>query len=119
MIMFGVDNDAFNNSEDEFKVEAQYLKEWRNDGPLGTLISIINYIRTSIQHDLFAEAQRTVNALLYARVDCYLEPVKLVVTRWNSYYDAFERAVLLKDAFDKYANDYIERQERDDLYAAN
>ena len=45
-IIFSVDEEAYNNSEDEWKVEAQYLKEWRREGPLGVLIAIVNYINT-------------------------------------------------------------------------
>ncbi|KAI1509635.1 Dimer-Tnp-hAT dimerization containing protein [Pyrenophora tritici-repentis] len=118
-IMFGVDEEAYNNSEDEWKVEAQYLKEWRCEGPLGVLIAIVNYINTPKQHALFEDAQRLVNALPHAATTAILEPVKPVVTRWNSYHDTFERAVLLKDAVDKYASDHIERQARDDAYAAS
>jgi hypothetical protein len=50
--MFGVDEDAYNNSEDEWKVMAQYLEEWRREGPLGVLIAIVNYINTPKQHAL-------------------------------------------------------------------
>ncbi|KAG9375889.1 hypothetical protein A1F94_013633 [Pyrenophora tritici-repentis] len=86
---------------------------------LGVLIAIVNYINTPKQHALFEDAQRLVNALPHAATTAILEPVKPVVTRWNSYHDTFERAVLLKDAVDKYASDHIERQARDDAYAAS
>lgn len=56
MIIFGLDKVAFDNCVEEYKVEAQFLKDWRKDGPLGVLVDIINYIRTPTQHDLFAEA---------------------------------------------------------------
>jgi hypothetical protein len=46
-----------------------------------------------------------------------LEPIKPVVTRWNSYYNAFVRAVQLSDAINLYAAYYIERTARDDAYA--
>jgi hypothetical protein len=36
-----------------------------------------------------------------------LEPVKPVVTRWNSFYSCFERAVKLQSAFNAYANYHI------------
>lgn len=119
MIIFGLDEAAYHDSAEEFKVETQYLKDWRKEGPLGVLIDIINYIKTPTQHELFADAQRSVNAYPHAQLDGCLEPVKPVVTRWNSYHDAFKRAVLLKDAIDKYANDHIDHQMRDDLYATS
>jgi hypothetical protein len=117
MIIFGHNKDAYNNSDKELLTEAQFLQEWRRQGPLGTLIDIINYITTPQQHELFADAQRAVNAFPHAQRDRYMEPVKPVVTRWNSYHDTFERAILLKDAVDKYANDHIERQDHEDVYA--
>jgi hypothetical protein len=117
MIIFGLDKDAYNNDTGEHATETQYLQEWRQEGPLGTLVDIVNYIRTPKQHDLFREAQAAVNSLPHAQLRNYLEPVKPIVTRWNSYHDTFERAVLLKDAIDKYANDHIEQQDHDDTYA--
>jgi hypothetical protein len=36
-----------------------------------------------------------------------LEPIKPVVTRWNSFYCSFERAVLLQGAVNAYANYHI------------
>jgi hypothetical protein len=54
MIIFGCDKDACYNSEDELLNKAQFLQEWRRQGPLGTLVDIINYIKTPMQHDLFA-----------------------------------------------------------------
>ncbi|KAG9376598.1 hypothetical protein A1F94_013145 [Pyrenophora tritici-repentis] len=62
MIIFGFDKDAYDNDQDEHKTEAAYLQEWRQQGPLGVLIDIINYIQTPQQHDLFADCQRRVNA---------------------------------------------------------
>jgi hypothetical protein len=117
MIMFGVDGDAYNNSTEEIATEDLYMREWRKDGPLGVLIDIVNYIRTPTQHDRFKDAQRASNSFPHANTDKYLEPVKPVVTRWNSYFNAFERAVTLKDAIDKYAADHIDRQYGDDARA--
>jgi hypothetical protein len=88
MIIFGLDNDVYNNSPDEFAAEAQYMRDWRNNKILGVLINIVHYIRTPTQSDLFREAQRAVNALPHADARKFLEPVKPVVTRWNSYFDA-------------------------------
>jgi hypothetical protein len=46
-----------------------------------------------------------------------LEPVKLVVTRWNLYYLCFERAVKLQVAVNAYANSHINRVKTEDAYA--
>jgi hypothetical protein len=47
-----------------------------------------------------------------------LELVKLVVTRWNSYYAAFRRATQLQAAYNLYAEHYISRVALDDRRAA-
>jgi hypothetical protein len=116
MIMFGVNEDAYNNDDiHEHDTETRYLRDWRRNGPLGVLIDIINYIRTPQQYDLFASLQRSVNDRSHTQT--ILEPIKPVVTRWNSYHDAFERAVQLSETFDLYANSHIDRTARDDAYA--
>lgn len=46
-----------------------------------------------------------------------LEPVEPVVTRWNSYYVCFERAVELPAAVSAYANSHIDRIKTEDAYA--
>jgi hypothetical protein len=95
MLIFGYDAHAYNNDTDEHKTETAYLRDWRQNGPLGVLIDIINYIKTPQQHDLFADFQRRDNK---TPAQAPLEPVKLVVTRWNSFYDTFTRAVQLHHA---------------------
>jgi hypothetical protein len=45
------------------------------------------------------------------------EPVKPVVTRWNSFYSCFKRAVKLQLAVNGYANHHIQRIETEDAYA--
>jgi hypothetical protein len=53
---------------------------------------------------------QTANLQLPAE-DCHkvLEPVKPVVTRWDSYYAAFGRATQLQAAYDLYAEHHINR----------
>jgi hypothetical protein len=99
-IIFGADREAYNNAAEQLTTEELYLQEWRKDGPLGVLIDFINYIKTPQQYELFREFQRAANAELPAgerfRV---LEPVKPVVTCWNSYHAAFKRATQLQAAY--------------------
>jgi hypothetical protein len=71
------------------------MQQWRKDGPLGILIAIINYIKTPQQFDLFSDFQRLANSDLPTDQRRILEPVKPVVTRWNSFYCAFKRAAHL------------------------
>jgi hypothetical protein len=55
MLIFGYDAHAYNNDTNKHKTETAYLRDWRQNGPLGVLIDIINYIKTPHQHDLFAD----------------------------------------------------------------
>jgi hypothetical protein len=117
MVIFGFNKDTYDNDEDEHKTETAYLQEWRQQGPLGVLIDIINYIRTPQQHGLFADCQRRVNAKAPDQKQEILEPVKPVVTRWNSFHDTFVRAAKLHNAVNEYAQSHIERTMGADSYA--
>ena len=107
MIIFGRDKGAYDNASGNLDDEEKFLQEWRKDGPLGTLIAIINYIKTPQQYDLFSNFQKLANAELPTDQRRILEPVKPVVTRWNSFYCAFERAAHLQAAYNSYANFHI------------
>lgn len=97
--------------------EEQFLNDWRRQGPLGTLIDVINYIRTPQQHEIFRNFQCIANRELPGDTQRLLEPVKPVVTRWNSFCSAFERAVKLQPTFNKYINYHVESQRDADSYA--
>jgi hypothetical protein len=90
--------------------------QWRRDGPLGILISVINYIKTPQQHELFENFQRLANRELPTKQKI-LAPVKPVVTCWNSYCAAFERAVLLQLAINAYVGHHIRLTQDEDTYA--
>ena len=94
------------------------MREWRRYGPLGVLLGIVNYIKTPQQYEAFANCQRTAYREL-PNTDklVILQPVKPVVTRWNSYYDCFERAVQLQPAINAYASSHIENIRKEDAYA--
>ena len=47
MIMFGIDEDAYNNDDvHKYTTETKYLHYWRKHSPLGVLIDIIINVRT-------------------------------------------------------------------------
>lgn len=94
-VMFGRDSDAYNNTPEHVKEEEFYMQEWRKDGPLGVFLSVINHINTLKQYKLFYSCQRQTLAELPTHSVKILEPVKPVVTRWNSYCSAFERGIEL------------------------
>ena len=84
------------------------MSDWRKDGPLGTLIDAINYIKTPQQYETFSSFQTIANQDLPSSEKVkILEPVKPVVTRWNSFCSAFKRAVQLQGAFNSYINYYV------------
>ncbi|OWY45778.1 nonribosomal peptide synthase [Alternaria alternata] len=117
-IIFGKDREAYNNAVEQLDQEELCLGEWRKDRPLGVLINVINYIKTPQQYKLFREFQRAANAELPARERLrVLEPVKPVVTRWNSYYAAFARATQLQAAYNSYAEHHISRVSLNDRRA--
>jgi hypothetical protein len=81
-------------------------------------MDIINYIKTPQQYDLFTDFQRLANRELPSHEQLkILEPVKPVVTRWNSFYSAFERAAHLHAAYNSYASYHIDDIRRKDAYA--
>jgi hypothetical protein len=116
-LLWGNNNNAYNNNSSKLAVESELLCNWRENGPLGMLLSVINYIKTPQQLELFEKFQGLANTELPAEQCKILVPVKPVVTRWNSYYSAFERAVKLQHAVNAYANHYICRVRDEDTYA--
>jgi hypothetical protein len=83
------------------------------------LIAIINYIKTPQQHDLFRTFQKQAyNDLPSDKPLTILEPVKPIITRWNSFYSAFARAARLHIAYNSYANYHIQKTSVADAYAA-
>jgi hypothetical protein len=85
------------------------------------LLSVINYIKTPQQYALFGSFQTLAYRELPANAPeedrKVLEPVKPVVTRWNSYYSCFERAVKLQSAVNAYANYHVQQVRDEDMYA--
>jgi hypothetical protein len=85
--------------------------EWRCDGPLGVLLSVINYIKTPQQYEIFGFCQNLAHSELSA--DAPEEdrkvpgPVKPVITRWNPHYSCFQRVVKLQSAVNVYTNYHI------------
>jgi hypothetical protein len=119
-LLFGKDKDAYNNAAEQVVEEEAFMQLWRNNGALGTLLAVINYIKTPQQHQLFADCLLASNNNLpaAARVKI-LRPIKPVVTRWNSYYNALERATYLKGGFDLYIEKHVSRVAYEDRRGAH
>ena len=45
-LLWGQDEDAYDNNKRELTDETEFIDEWRRDRPLGVLLSVINYIKT-------------------------------------------------------------------------
>ncbi|KAG9388437.1 Dimer-Tnp-hAT domain containing protein [Pyrenophora tritici-repentis] len=117
MLLWGEEKESYDNEETERVNEAENMATWRGDGPLGVLLAVINYIKTPQQYALFeyqklAIRDQPVNAPTEQHK--IKEPVKPVVTRWNSYVSCFERAVELQLAVNGYANYHIQKIETED-----
>ena len=119
VLLWGKKAEAFNNDHatSDIVEETQLMKDWRRDGPLGVLLGVITFIKTPQQYKLFEDFQRLAQRELPTDKQEILEPVKPVVTRWNSYYLCFERAVKLQAAVSAYANSHINRIKNEDAYA--
>lgn len=120
-LLWGKDDDAFDNNINELTDESDFMRTWRRDSPLGVLLGIISYIKTPQQYALFADFQRLAHHELRsdAPVDAceILEPIKPIITCWNSYYLCFKRAIKLQPAVNAYANHHIQRVRDEGAFA--
>jgi hypothetical protein len=84
-LLWGQDTDAYDNDARELANESKFMSEWRRDRPLGVLLSVINYIKTPQQDELFGFFQtlayRELPADALEEDRKVLKPVKPVVTR--------------------------------------
>ncbi|KAG9379945.1 Dimer-Tnp-hAT domain containing protein [Pyrenophora tritici-repentis] len=122
MLLWGKDNKAYDNAlSAELVNEDKFMEEWRHEGTLGVLLQIIAYIKTPQQVELFNRCQLEAHRDLHPDAiddDCKLrEVVKPVVTRWNSFYSAFERAISLQAAINLYAAHHITHLQDSDAIA--
>jgi len=116
--MFGVDRDAFGNEEAQLYTEEYFLREWRRYGPLGVLIDVLHFIKTPKQYSILRDFQlKEASQLRLPKPYNLLEPIKPVITRWNSYYNAFERASKLMQPLDAYIQYHINETRTADIYA--
>ncbi|KAG9380607.1 Dimer-Tnp-hAT domain containing protein [Pyrenophora tritici-repentis] len=96
MLLWGEEKESYDNEETERVNEAENMATWRGDGPL----ECFSRLSTTSKHH---NKQHKIK-----------EPVKPVVTRWNSYVSCFERAVELQLAVNGYANYHIQKIETED-----
>ncbi|PZC88089.1 hypothetical protein A1F95_11078, partial [Pyrenophora tritici-repentis] len=92
-LLFGNNKDAYDNAAKHIDDEEAFIAAWRKHGAL-----------EASNNDLPAAARVKI-----------LQPIKLVVTRWNLYYSALKRATYLKSGFDL----YIEKHGRGKHYGSS
>lgn len=106
-ILFGNDVDAF-EPELIISVEQLELQYWRRSGPIGKLHNLIKYItHSSNRKERFIDIQRDQPQPLQSQDDRAKETYDLIKdnrTRWNSWFDAAERALLLKQSIDDFVD---------------
>jgi hypothetical protein len=110
-VLFGSDVESFEHELCNVAAEAVELKVWRRKGPIGKLHNLIRYISHSeARQTAFIKLQE---AALKSREDDEgpkqrpLHLIKDDATRWNSWYDATERAIYLRQFIDKFTDDEL------------
>jgi hypothetical protein len=117
-VLFGSDVESFEYElEHSVTAEVVELASWRRKGPIGKLHNLIRYIcHSSERRDLFISLQE---AVLEGDDGRKRQPRYLTLdnlTRWNSWYDAAERAVELREYIDEFTgvelSDYYQKLNR-------
>jgi hypothetical protein len=108
-VLFGSDVEAFElELESNVTAEVVELATWRRKGPIGKLHNLIRYItHSSKRRDAFMAIQKVILESQQELPEPAQKPLELVqdnITRWNSWYDAAERAVRLRTSIDEFVD---------------
>jgi hypothetical protein len=112
-VLFGSDVEAFEvELESNVTAEVVELASWRHKGPIGKLHNLICYIsHSSNRQDAFLRLQEiAVENDGEASDALWQQPLCLIrdnVTRWNSWYDAAEHAIKLRQFIDEFTDDEL------------
>ena len=106
-VLFGTDVEAFEHElEVNVTAEAVELASWRKKGLIGRLHNLIRYITySSKRQDAFLALQTATIDPLQDHPESQKKPLYLIrdnLTRWNSWYDAAVRALLLRNAINEF-----------------
>lgn len=109
-VLFGGDVESFEDCITNVTAVEVELHTWRQKGPIGRLHNLIRYICASEQRrSLFLQVQREQPEAMRSerlRGQATYELKHDNLTRWNSWYDAAERALDLRHAVD----DIVDRE---------
>jgi len=117
-VLFGSNVESFEHElASNATAELVELATWRHKGPIGRLHNLIRYIcHSSERRDLFISLQEVA---LGGDDGVKRRPLHLILdnlTRWNSWYDAAERAVHLREYIDEFTEielgDYYQKLNR-------
>ena len=123
-IMYGTDLEAFKHEIQRPKELEEELQLWRKKGPLGRLYNIIMWVTDKHADSNRAKVFKEIQTQQFTamRADPEDESSNRVYdlnrpnnTRWNSHYDAYERAVDLRNAIDQYC---LNEKHTYEVYAA-
>ena len=110
-VLFGSDVESFEHELGNVIAEAVELLTWRRKGPIGKLHNLIRYITHSAgRREAFEKLQE---AAFESPIDddgVKRRPKQLIrdnLTRWNSWYDAAERAIELRQSIDEFIDDEL------------
>jgi len=107
-VLFGKDVDSFELSLTDVTAEEVELQSWRRKGPIGRLHNLIRYIcHSTNRRELFLQIQREQPDALRSERLSARQAYELIfdnTTRWNSWYDAAERALDLRHAIDDFVD---------------
>jgi hypothetical protein len=114
-VLFGSSVKAFKHELSNVTAEVVKLQTWRRKGPISKLHNIIRYITHSAERqDAFINLQiaaaDTLDDAEGGFSNSRPQPLYLVkdnVIRWNSWYDAVERAIYLRQYIDDFIKDEL------------
>jgi hypothetical protein len=112
-VLFGSDIEAFEHKlESHVTAEAVELASWRRKGPIGKLHNLIRYIMySSTRQEAFIRLQEiAIENRGEAPDEPRQQPLYLIrdnATRWNSWYDAAERAIKLREFIDEFTDEEL------------
>lgn len=108
-ILFGEDIEAFEDHLENVALEELELRCWRRKGPIGKLHNLIRYICHSNQRrEVFKKVQQRQPQPDGSQPSRSYDLIRDNLTRWNSWFDAAQRALDLRPSIDDYLDDELQ-----------
>jgi hypothetical protein len=108
-IRFGEDVEAFEDSLENVALEELELRSWHKKGSISKLHNLIRYIyHSSKWRELFKEIQQRQSQPDGSEPRRSYDLIRDNVTRWNSWFEAAQRALSLRPAIDDYLDEELQ-----------